>query len=975
MAQQNINQYVYEKFKLNISLDNTDMSLASDENDYQQEVIFSPYLIAETFGNKLPISFDTNNLLTNLQFPLKYKEYDSENIFVSQNYYNINNDNFCNFSSSTACDIGLTGIDNGLVNKMSGETINFTNGLYNDYLKFDRLHYDRRMKMFQVTGYTSQNHRFSGVSANTLYEVVSRFDEQAGYYHELYGGFYQGFYKLFGYDYDILPERMKKGWSIEMVLKPRFCDEYPILSGETTLNKIYPNNKNTFFYFGTRAENKFYHHADGTPDCFTGYTRVTSGLTCIDTCACCSPYEILTGATQTGIFKKDITNSRCIYVYPPRSHNDVHDSHINYGCDQCNGNKEKQISCGCGCGEKPCDICGWECQTHKCDLPIPTPTPTPTPTPQPSCGIPKPVCTPSCPTCTSCVDCVECVTTGITSIENTCEVNPLFDALSNALSFKLCGDPKNPKIGVRVLRITGDCITTGTTTTGQTFVTGYTVDNYCSPNGIYDICAKENPVYLDIEKWFLINVVWERYISFDFCDLKYFGGLGDITKTEYLDSLAQNTMALIKPPITNGVEIAQTVELVRLNNRWLTDKKYRMGRLRIYINGKPFYTIEDFEEIIPRALDTDKEKQLAVPYNISWGGGTQGLHENLTFSSCTELFSNYIQDPENFPTELLKNTSFSGLTTNIILEQNFGGTFEGGISQFRMYVEPLTASEIKHNFNILKNQFSFFDPDCPDCTTLVCEPNDLTYVINEHITTTTTVFPFTENNVDDEIHFQLGRTFVEDKRDQNYLISKNLKLIKEQTIRPSTKVLTSRYWSDNGWWGNQGNTPQCVGYAWAHWLEDGPVEQPGRAPIIQPSIIYRNAQKLDEWPGENYNGTSVRGGVKYLQSIKKVKSYYWAYDLNTLINTVMNVGPVVVGTNWYYNMFFPDKNGVIKISGRLSGGHAYIINGVDTKTKMFRLKNSWGKTWGKSGSAFISFSDMDKLIKQNGEICLAVELV
>ena len=58
MAQQNINQYVYEKFKLNISLDNTDMSLASDENDYQQEVIFSPYLIAETFGNKLPIYYE-----------------------------------------------------------------------------------------------------------------------------------------------------------------------------------------------------------------------------------------------------------------------------------------------------------------------------------------------------------------------------------------------------------------------------------------------------------------------------------------------------------------------------------------------------------------------------------------------------------------------------------------------------------------------------------------------------------------------------------------------------------------------------------------------------------------------------------------------------------------------------------------------------------------------------------------------------
>ena len=84
MAQQNINQYVYEKFKLNISLDNTDMSLSSDENDYQQEVIFSPYLIAQTFGNKLPIYYDTNSLLTNLQHPLSYKSYDAENIFVSQ---------------------------------------------------------------------------------------------------------------------------------------------------------------------------------------------------------------------------------------------------------------------------------------------------------------------------------------------------------------------------------------------------------------------------------------------------------------------------------------------------------------------------------------------------------------------------------------------------------------------------------------------------------------------------------------------------------------------------------------------------------------------------------------------------------------------------------------------------------------------------------------------------------------------------
>ena len=86
-------------------------------------------------------------------------------------------------------------------------------------------------------------------------------------------------------------------------------------------------------------------------------------------------------------------------------------------------------------------------------------------------------------------------------------------------------------------------------------------------------------------------------------------------------------------------------------NKWITSSKYRKGRLKIYINGQIFHTIEDFEEVIPRALSTDKEKQVGVPFNVSWGGGTQGLRENLTFSSTTLPFGPYIQDPECFPTK------------------------------------------------------------------------------------------------------------------------------------------------------------------------------------------------------------------------------------------------------------------------------------------------------------------------------------
>jgi hypothetical protein len=79
------------------------------------------------------------------------------------------------------------------------------------------------------------------------------------------------------------------------------------------------------------------------------------------------------------------------------------------------------------------------------------------------------------------------------------------------------------------------------------------------------------------------------------------------------------------------------------------------------------------------------------------------------------------------------------MNTNIVIEQNFAGTFEGGISQFRMYVTPLSAPEVKHNFNILKNTFRMFNPDCPDCSTEICPPDDFTYIISDISTTTTTI--------------------------------------------------------------------------------------------------------------------------------------------------------------------------------------------------------------------------------------------
>jgi hypothetical protein len=160
------------------------------------------------------------------------------------------------------------------------------------------------------------------------------------------------------------------------------------------------------------------------------------------------------------------------------------------------------------------------------------------------------------------------------------------------------------------------------------------------------------------------------------------------------------------------------------------EQKYRLGTLKFYVNGKLFMVTENFEEIIPRLLNVEKEKQIGVGYNISVGGGTQGLHDNLTFSGgCPAELSGitYQQDPECLTTHDLNHTEYSGLTTQIRLEEIFGGSMIGDVSAFRMYTEPLNASQIRHNFRILKNRYNLLDPNCLNCRITI--PNgDLIYI-------------------------------------------------------------------------------------------------------------------------------------------------------------------------------------------------------------------------------------------------------
>lgn len=223
------------------------------------------------------------------------------------------------------------------------------------------------------------------------------------------------------------------------------------------------------------------------------------------------------------------------------------------------------------------------------------------------------------------------------------------------------------------------------------------------------------------------------------------------------------------------------------------------------------------------------------------------------------------------------------------------------------------------------------------------------------------------DKTEEELKNMLGRNATNDSRDVLYPM--------KAVIPKGAPESHYKYYWNNGWWGNQENTPQCVAYSWIHLLEDGSVTQNARpAPILDPVSLYNECQQNDEWAGTAYDGTSVRAGAKVLQAKGFIKEYRWGYSIDELIQCILKVGPAVIGTNWYYNMFFPNSKGEIFPKGDYMGGHAYLVNGVNVKKKIFRIKNSWGKEWGKNGSATISFKDMEFLISKGAEICVATEV-
>ena len=183
---------------------------------------------------------------------------------------------------------------------------------------------------------------------------------------------------------------------------------------------------------------------------------------------------------------------------------------------------------------------------------------------------------------------------------------------------------------------------------------------------------------------------------------------------------------------------------------------------------------------------------------------------------------------------------------------------------------------------------------------------------------------------------------------------------------------------------DQGSEGACVGFAWTGELLAEP-----EAPKTQPSFDYANslaisfykeAQKIDQWPGENYEGTSVLAGAKIMQKAGFIGEYRWCFSVDEVRDAVISEGPVVVGVPWFDGMYETLEDGLVKLAGQPTGGHAILITGYHPRMRfgkvsheVFRWRNSWGSDYGIGGSGWIKYRDLAKLLSDRGEACVPMQ--
>lgn len=562
----------------------------------------------------------------------------------------------------TLYDISYTGTDNGLFTFKKDEITNkeFLDLYQNNHFCIENN--DTRLQLHAVTGNTQQ------------YDYPIHVEDCQ---IKLNGGFYQGFFKTDCDKYQVLPSVLSGStpWEFEFELKK--CDFEK--ESNKTLNDKYPDNKGIFFYIGTRAENKWAYLYDTSDDnCFT-----LSPDDYVEDAHIDKKDYIIGNFYDVNKFDiddyfEDYTNynyyDEKYYDEAKKNGNGLIDENLTHGnfdgwC--CNGNdnyiNDSNYNFFKGCR---CSSCG-------CNSSYISPMQT-----------------------TSNNDDDESYIDDYVFDDGTLDydngyIEPELDIsdfnyeTSNERNLSNWNDSLLFTTDNKFLMFNRTC-------------TGYTVNNWIDGMQM-EVYGKKKNKFKD-NLFLLMNRTCTGYTVNTIDELRNSANT-QYDYSSFYNDIYNNALAFrIKDDGSIGYRMLtydctisgddKTSILDGYSNpnvikdcKWQTihvkiyPKADKM-QLYFYVDGKLVYITKDLPKLQLKSLDEMDEKQSGVPYNISLGGGTQGLAETI--------LPNYMLNPYKvFP-----------------LEKNFAGTFIGYIKSFKFYDCDLEYNDILNNFKFENKRIS-----------------------------------------------------------------------------------------------------------------------------------------------------------------------------------------------------------------------------------------------------------------------------
>ena len=203
---------------------------------------------------------------------------------------------------------------------------------------------------------------------------------------------------------------------------------------------------------------------------------------------------------------------------------------------------------------------------------------------------------------------------------------------------------------------------------------------------------------------------------------------------------------------------------------------------------------------------------------------------------------------------------------------------------------------------------------------------------------------------------------------------------------------------------DQGQEGACTGFGLAAMINLLKHHR-GEPVRVSARMLYEMAQKHDEWPGEDYEGSSCRGAIKGWKNMGVCSEEIWPYstnnsgkltiakardarstilgayyrlqaNLNDYHAALNETGAIYVSASVHSGWNNPikaqrdDKFATIIQSTELTGGHAFAIVGYNELG--FIIQNSWGANWGTDGFALWTYEDWYESLADGWVFRLAV---